>query len=285
MNKKTANNKQYNFLLTLRIFFAISFCRYFCFAKCLIVYADNGNTIVHITNTGHCYHREGCGHLRSDIEITLHDAVVEYGYNPCEDCNPPLYDGPDEPCTPMEKPESNSGNTNSSSVASSNSTVSIRQTISNDKVDYSGYILGTIIRFVLFVIAYNIYKNAKQNRIAKQQYEKDREYYYRLYANIDILRLVGAPNGVYMKNDCPCTPESSLKPYGDYTVYVASKNPKIFHFNPNCGGATLKPVNYCFAYNLQHCKRCATGRVQLPTLEWYFKYMEIDKIKKKYNIP
>ena len=52
-------------------------------------YAYNGDTIVHITSTGSKYHTSVCGYLKSDIEITLSDAVSK-GYSPCSRCNPPV---------------------------------------------------------------------------------------------------------------------------------------------------------------------------------------------------
>ena len=298
MHKKLTNSKKINIYLLVRLFMFISVAFYCLFVDSITVFADNGETIVHVTNTGHCYHREGCGHLRSDIEISLHDAVVVYGYNPCEDCNPPIYDGPDEPCTPMEKPVSNSGDNNSTitytssgvhnsdaSTHNTNITNSDRQLDISNESDYSGIVFTAIGIGVFLCIIASYLKNERKKKIAQQQYEKERDYYFQLYANRDLLLLVDAPQGVYIKDGFPCTKEPPHKPYGDYTVYVASKSPKVFHMNPPGGRPHLLPVNYYFAYNLQHCKRCATGKIQLPTLGWYFKYMEISKIKQKYNLP
>jgi hypothetical protein len=296
---KESKNKHYFLCWTVRLIILVVFF-YYCHQTCfLVVHADNGDTIVHVTKTGYCYHVEGCGHLRSDIEITLHDAVVIYGYNPCKDCNPPIYDGPDEPCVPMEKPGSNSGGTSSSSstltnstshdsntsTLSNDSTTENRQSDISDSTDYIEYMLGIIVIGAIIWWTPYYFINTKKKKLAKQQFEKEREYYFNLYAHRDITLLVGTPQGVYLKNDFPCTTESPQKPYGDYTVYLAAKNPRVFHLNPNCGGANLYPTNYYFAYNLQHCKRCATGKIQLPTMEWYFKYLEIKKIKQKYNLP
>jgi competence protein ComEC len=49
----------------------------------------SGSTIVYITNTGQCYHRDGCRYLsHSKIPIALAKAKAE-GYRPCKVCRPP----------------------------------------------------------------------------------------------------------------------------------------------------------------------------------------------------
>lgn len=65
-------------------------------------YTGNGALIVHVTRTGECYHKEGCGYLRSDIEMTLEDAYIA-GYRPCEKCNPPVYTGNAQRITTQER--------------------------------------------------------------------------------------------------------------------------------------------------------------------------------------
>lgn len=42
---------------------------------------------VYVTNTGECYHRDGCSYLRSRNPISLEDA--KKWYRPCSRCNPP----------------------------------------------------------------------------------------------------------------------------------------------------------------------------------------------------
>lgn len=60
---------------------------------------DNGDLIVYCTLTGDCYHRAGCGSLRSRIEIRIADAVAR-GLAPCKHCNPPIYTGAPVPASP-----------------------------------------------------------------------------------------------------------------------------------------------------------------------------------------
>ena len=69
-------------------------CVIFCFfTLTLTVSADNGSTIVYITDSGEKYHTAGCQYLsRSKNSITLQEADEE-GYSPCSKCNPQVYDG------------------------------------------------------------------------------------------------------------------------------------------------------------------------------------------------
>lgn len=68
-------------------------CIIFCsFTLTLTVSAENGNTIVYVTDSGSKYHSSGCQYLsRSKNSITLEEAVEE-GFSPCSRCNPPIYD-------------------------------------------------------------------------------------------------------------------------------------------------------------------------------------------------
>lgn len=59
-----------------------------------VVYGASGDTIVHRTKTGECYHKAGCSYLKSDIEVTLSDAI-ELGLRPCSRCHPPTLDSVD----------------------------------------------------------------------------------------------------------------------------------------------------------------------------------------------
>src|SRR6185369_16175029 len=43
---------------------------------------------VYITRTGHKYHRDGCGYLKSRIPVPLKEAKKVY--SPCKVCNPPI---------------------------------------------------------------------------------------------------------------------------------------------------------------------------------------------------
>lgn len=293
IGKNTTNKGIYRWIIALAVVSLFS-----TIAFSLNVYADNGNTKVHITETGSCYHREGCGHLRSDIEVTLYEAERD-GYQPCDDCNPPIYDGPPiEDASPKKQKSINYGTVDKAESVrtgqiSTPAVVSTPPKI-EQKESRGGEIILYTVLFLLFIVPTGIIiigsivsareTRAKKKR-EKEEYEIERHKYNEMYANIDPLTLVDVPEGVFLKDGYPCTADEKKGIWGNYTVYVAQKNRRVFHLNPKCGGSTLVPINYFQANRLPHCKRCAVRRIKLPELDWYIEYLRIVRIKKKYNIP
>lgn len=348
MNTENANRRK----SVITILAIISMLVFFMVLS-MNTYADNGDSIVHITRSGDCYHSAHCSYLKSDIEITLYEAT-KAGYRRCSRCNPPIYDGGTEKYT---EPQANSFvDTNleitahdtsdvspkstpasievttafseniddiiknvptnstvsssyvSSATSASDTTSKSSATIAKSSVDNpnkvsanakeatktddsdSSFILLAICGAV-GLIFYKFYKNNKDEQKNQKQsdeqekYETERQRYYVIYAGKNPLDLVNVPDGTFLKDGFPCTRSADNSLYGDYTVYVGEKSFSTFHFNPHCGGATLRPTNYYSAHLLQHCPKCATGKIKLPQLEWYMKYIEIKQIKEKYNIP
>lgn len=68
--------------------FFLTFLLLFVSAGVPIAYADNGGVTVHYTDTGYCYHREGCTYLRSDHICSLSVAVNSKHLSPCSRCRP-----------------------------------------------------------------------------------------------------------------------------------------------------------------------------------------------------
>ena len=254
------------------------------------VVADNGNTIVHVTATGKCYHRAGCYHLRSDYEITLYEAVVENGYNPCEDCKPPIYDGPAPLHEKMEKSPSGSSSKKSKSV----STAKPPTVTKAEEKGVAGYVILAILAVTLggdllfFIIgAIGSFKETRLKRKQEKEYfEFEKKKYTEMYAYKEPLDCVEVPKGVFLRDGLPCTNNTSKGIYGDYTVYVAQNRARVLHIKATCGGTRLFPKNYYYVRKLPHCKKCASGhKVNLPKIDWYEEYRRIDDIKKKYDIP
>lgn len=251
--------------------------------KPIIAFADNGDTIVHVTNTGKCYHTAGCYHLRSDREITLYEAVVENGYNPCIDCNPPIYDGPEPLHEKMEKSQSSSSS-KSNNTANSKEKTDIAEKDEEGEPLFLKVIIGVMACFLGLKLIGFTKRTYKKWRIEKELFLQEQNRYMTLYANKDPLSLVDIPKDSFIKDGYPCS--NGNGPYGDYTVYIAKKNGKVLHVKPKCGGVNLAPTNYAKVYNLPHCKRCASGKkIKLPKIGWYQEYIEITRIKKKYQIP
>ena len=49
------------------------------------LHGDYTSETVYVTDTGECYHKDGCGYLKSKISISLDDAKSR-GYRPCSRC-------------------------------------------------------------------------------------------------------------------------------------------------------------------------------------------------------
>ncbi|WP_155832306.1 hypothetical protein [Butyrivibrio sp. MC2013] len=295
------------------------------------VRADNGGTIVHITATGKCYHREDCYHLRSDYEITLYEAVIIKGYNPCLDCDPPIYDGSEPLHEKMEKSQGGSSSGNRSRPSVSQKKSSPTKSLSTDKdsgeviktkeegkieekslstkseennktntyyvIILAGILLWTSVRIVALFKdkdETNDRKSLEKNKIKddiKQSTDKklddqDPNLFFELYSYKDPISLVKVPKGMFIKNGFPCTLNSNKGIYGDFTVYVSQRNPRVLHMNSKCSGTTLVPVNFFQVCKLPRCKKCATGyRIVPGNTDWYDEYLKIVEAKTKYNIP
>ncbi len=56
------------------------------------LYAANGSTVVYTTNTGKCYHNDGCSSLSKSKNQTTLEKAVGKGLTPCSKCKPPKLD-------------------------------------------------------------------------------------------------------------------------------------------------------------------------------------------------
>ena len=73
------------------IFFAMT--AFFSFgAMKMTAYAANGSTTVYTTNTGKCYHNDGCSSLSKSKNATTLEKAVAKGLTPCSKCKPPALD-------------------------------------------------------------------------------------------------------------------------------------------------------------------------------------------------
>ena len=55
-------------------------------------YAASGSTTVYTTNTGKCYHSDGCSSLSKSKNKTTLEKAVAKGLTPCSKCKPPRLD-------------------------------------------------------------------------------------------------------------------------------------------------------------------------------------------------
>ena len=108
-------------------------------------HADNGEEIVYVTDTGDCYHAEGCSYLRSSKNQTTLLSAVKSGYTPCSKCHPPILDYDPGPIESRHK--QNRGPSKSGDSSSSNKGVSSSGSKKKESSRRSG--LGTIAAFLV----------------------------------------------------------------------------------------------------------------------------------------
>lgn len=120
----------------------------------------------------------------------------------------------------------------------------------------------------------------------KQQFEREKLYFSNLYKGKSIYELANVPENIdFDENDLPISIDDSGLEWGkEFTVYV-TKYGQCYHRNRSCSGA-YNPVhifNEAKKISAIGCRKCSSGeRFIIP--EWYYKYLEIKKIKSRYGI-
>ena len=249
-------------------------------------YTGNGNLIVHVTNTGSCYHKSGCGALRSDIEITLEEAYIA-GYQRCDRCKPPVYTGEAKQGSVKEVRTGGSSGGSSKEKNAEPITKSI-ETVPRKTFNFKP-VLCTLGCIVVALIAVNKIKEAlkreKERIHQRQEYEVRKKFYEENYKGKSIQDIVGAPSGVTIKKDGSVISgsETEENPYGELTVFV-SRSGVRYHTNRHCNGAYIKyPVNKYAALSKGYtaCRICGGNNESIP--EWYTKIPQVLKALEEFE--
>ena len=110
-------------------------------------------------------------------------------------------------------------------------------------------------------------------------YIKARKKYINIYAGKDSHTLAGVPKGIiFIDIDTPHFIDDVTKE--KYTVYVSSSYNK--YHRKNCR-YSKHPIS-CFTISENKLQPCQICKPEIPDLSWFYKYQEIEKIKKDYNI-
>jgi len=133
--------------------------------------------------------------------------------------------------------------------------------------------------FPVFVYCgYIIVKGFHKKKENQKRYEKERQEYLEKYSGKDILSMCDAPPNAYV--DEYGQPHLLIKGKDLFTVYVV-RNGKVFHRVGSSCTSNGKRENYFLVRYRRPCERC---KPPVPDITWYIKYIEIQKIKEKYNI-
>lgn len=302
--------------MKIRIYFIAAFGILIIFLYFSSVsFAASGDTIVHKTKTGYCYHRADCFHLRSDITITLREAISE-GLSPCEDCNPPILDE-DEVITAKEansKPAAGSSiSAGKTSVADSliayeseTGNLSIQEEESSGTTIYDKYSKWVIAGLTIVIIMLLI-ENVSLKKELKKEAEKfaaEKGNYERSVSEqkveIDKLKndnqekenLINILSDTEKVNQLLTTislipkgtkflpgriPYDNLtgEKYGSYTVYI-SPNGKRYHKRKGCSSANIETnIVTASSYGYLPCNVCCKQKEIYP--KWYDSYIRFFK--------
>lgn len=233
-------------------------------------YADNSNTEVHVTYTGDCYHKAGCGSLRSDIPVTLRYAA-ENGYLPCSRCNPPRPDFEYSSNTVRKKSDPSSGEKTKEENLSK--TPYSGTTSKKEENSYPLFLLFMGIIFGPVVISWIC---------CGMVYGYKKLYYTKLYSGKSMNKLCDIPPKFEVGSD-GLPRDSGAGNWGkSFTRYV-TKSGRRFHEKQGCCGATTE-INIANAIEnrLLPCSKCISGPI--PQLTWYWEYRKIKRIKNRYKI-
>ena len=144
--------------------FIIFFILLFSFSNFGI--AESGDSIVYVTRSGECYHRDGCSYLESKVEITL-SAAVDAGYRPCSRCKPPKIDSTKSVLITETPKPTFSANSNyyQDNYIANKSIVSVSSAIdkTNDLFNIFKYFI------VFFVVIFSISKFTKRSGNSSHQ--------------------------------------------------------------------------------------------------------------------
>jgi hypothetical protein len=127
------------------------------------------------------------------------------------------------------------------------------------------------------------HKEVEEN---KRMFEEEKQNYIKLYNGKSTEELAGVPeNIVFDENNLPISTDGSWLQCGkEFTVYT-SKSGSRFHRKYGCSGAekTTHIFNEANKFGAHGCSKCTDGKIYIIP-EWYRKYIEIEKIKDRYDI-
>ncbi len=241
-------------------------------------YTGNGSTVVHITETGACYHKDGCGALRSDITITLEDAYIK-GYQPCDRCDPPIYTGQAIHITEKEVHRSTGNSFRESGV------IKKAQKVTSEPnplpwliIKYSSIcilIIGvSVVAAMIIIKRIKASKEIKRETISRQQeYEARKKNYEENYKGRSIREIIGAPDDISIDRNGKVVRGTATKqePYGDLTVFISYSGQR-YHRSYSCRKSYgVVPVNIYDAviHGYSPCYYCGGAPIRVP--EWYLK--------------
>lgn len=257
-----------------------------------------GDTVVYITATGDCYHKKGCGYLRSRIETTLAEAVND-GYRPCSRCHPGRLDPNWQPHSPLPSPKPSPSPLPSPSPSKG-----------NWKLALAGvFFLSAAAVSILYLLRsgkkqeerldkmrselHSLEKNEEEKnqklkeaeaefRADEQRraFEKIKSELVKKYGQKPIEELCAMPQWVEIGED-GLPKERGAVDWGYKFTYYKSSSGKCAHKKRGCCGVTHPIHAWQIPPGTPLCSKCYK---KLPDMTWYKEYLYIKQIKHTYHI-
>lgn len=223
-----------------------------------IAWAYNGNVVVYVTNTGYCYHRNGCTYLESKIPMKLEDAAKEY--QDCSRCHPPIL-GEDNP-NDTDRYYSNEERRELARIEEQEN-----RRIKKEKFRRAmKVVVPSSVVLLLLWLSYIYVISSKAHK------EHDARCCGDLPGGMP-----GMPFGTIIGDDGLPKQIKSKNGWGPlYTVYV-SRTGDCFHRSPKCTVGAYFPIHVVYIGNRTPCKKCRPIKIDIS---WYINYKNTKKEEK-----
>ena len=219
----------------------------------------NGEITVYVTDSGDCYHREGCTYLKSKHAVSLEDAAKSY--RRCSRCDPPILgeSRPDDAAPYGAAGEwESSGGSKPSGERDEQEQAFERE---EEETEGPSYIGAFIVVLVALFFVYAVYWGTKYRKELKIHRARCRG---ELPGGVP-----GMPFGTIIGSDGLPRQVNSRYMWGpQYTFYV-SRTGEVFHRNARCGKASLFSVHAMYLGDRRPCKICKPMR---PDMSWFMPY-------------
>lgn len=277
-------------------------------------YTVPSSTVVYVTPTGECYHRQSCSYIQNSCRGLTIAAAEADGYRACSRCDPDTKTG---------KYTSGGNSGNSGGVSGSTVTPTPTPTPTPQKTEPTksgglpgwlifvlGLVVGPFLGGAVFTPIVDAVKwkldepkrkeqeeRERQAREAKralekqarqraeeakrQQFEREKAEYTALYGGKSAEEAAGMPDWAEIGPD-GLPKEKGVIGYGEIFTRYVSASGKCYHSRWNCCGAMIGVHVTRAKWNGRRpCSKCGGA---LPDLRWYTEYQKIQRIKKKYGI-
>jgi len=232
---------------------------------CISTVAYNGNVSVYVTHTGKCYHRLGCTYLKSQVEISLQEAV-QNGYYRCSRCSPPILGQDDIHDTDRyysyaerQDVDKNEEQTEEIEIIQQKKQEPVpKQENQNQNYAPVLYVVALIVGVLVVILALRARATRKKELALHEA---------RCRGDLPG-GVPGMPFGTIIGDDG--LPAQIRKDgWGPMYTFYVGKSGGVFHKSPNCSRGAFYPVHAISLGNRRPCKKC---RPILPNLNWFAPY-------------